>query len=70
MANQLHQKPQRRLQDQPSKNSAQETTKTGHRRDPNTDVHRKRLCAVVLVDSAATIIRAVGFSLRELDNGS
>ena len=51
MANQLHQKPQRRRQGQPSKNNAQETTKTGHRRNPNTDVHRKRLCAVVLGDA-------------------
>ncbi len=41
LANQLHPKPQRRRQDQPSQNNARETTKTGHRCGPNTDLYRK-----------------------------
>lgn len=41
MANQLHPTSQRCRQDQPSKENARETTKTGHRNRPNTDLHRK-----------------------------
>ena len=41
MANQLYPKPQRRRQDQSSQNNAQQTTKTGHRYGPNTDLYRK-----------------------------
>ncbi len=41
MANQLHSKPQRRGQDQPSQNYAQETTRTGHRCGPDTNLFRK-----------------------------
>ena len=41
MAHQLHPKPQRRRQDRPSEKNAQETTKTGYRSGPNTDLCRK-----------------------------
>ena len=41
MANQLHPKPQRRRQGQPSQNNAQETTKTRPRRGPNANLYRK-----------------------------
>ena len=39
--NQLHPKPQRRCQGQPSQNNAQEATKTRHRSGTNSDLHRK-----------------------------
>ena len=41
MADQLHPKPQRCRQGRPSKDNAQEATRTGHRCRPNTDLHRK-----------------------------
>jgi SRSO17 transposase len=41
MEHQLHSEPQRRRQGRPSQNNAQETTKTGHRCDTNTDLRRK-----------------------------
>ncbi len=41
MANQLHQKPQRRRQDQPSQNTAEDAAKTRHRSGPNTDLCRR-----------------------------
>jgi hypothetical protein len=48
MANQLHPKPQRRRQGQSSENNAQEATDTGYQHRHDTDLPRKRLCAVVL----------------------
>ena len=48
MVHQLHPKPLRRRQDQPSQNHAGEAAKTRHRHGANTDLYRKQLCAVVL----------------------
>ena len=48
MANQLHQKPQRHRQGQPSQNNAEEAAKTRHRSPAHTDLYGKQLCAVVL----------------------
>ena len=54
MDHQLHPKPQCRCQGESPENNDQETAGVGHRPDPNPNLHRERLCAVVLSASAGS----------------
>ena len=68
MDHQLHPKPQCRCQGESPENNDQETAGVGHRPDPNPNLHRERLCAVVLITRQGK--RGKTYAVRWIDQST